>query len=214
MYGRLSIVTPPVGYPVTTTLVKQHTRIDNSDDDTLLSVYIGSATAMVEHFLNRALLTQTLLWSLANSFPVNSWPLVPAPVLILPLAMEWSFQQMLRRDIELPRPPLQSVSLVTYAQWGDTSDTTLTAGTQYDVDNTCDPSRVHLHSDVPWGTRSHTSVTYQAGYGAAADVPVPIIHAILLTVANMYEHRGNQDTGDLPEAARSLLWNYRIYGFA
>ena len=214
MYGRLSVITPASGYPVTTDLVKAHTRIDNSSDDTLLSVYIASATAMVEAFLNRALLTQTLMWSLADSFPQNSWPLVPAPILILPIAMEWAFTQMLRRDIELPRAPLQAVSLISFAQWGDTMDTDLVAGTDYNVDNSLEPARVHLHSDVPWASRSHISVTYTAGYGTAGDVPMPIVHAILLTVARFYEHRGDQETSDLPESARALLWNYRLMSFA
>jgi hypothetical protein len=211
MYGRLSVITPPTGYPVTVDLVKSHTRIDSSADDALLAVYIGSATSTVESFLNRALLTQQLKYSIADSFPNNSWPLVPAPILILPLAMEWTFSHLMQKDVELPRSPVASVESVTYSNWGDLTETTLTDG--YFVDLAVEPARVRLDADVPWISGQHITINYTAGYGLAADIPTPIIHAILLTVASFNENRGDMDAGDLPAVASSLLWNYRLYTF-
>jgi hypothetical protein len=43
-------------------------------------------------------------------------------------------------------------------------------------------------------------------------VPAPIVNAILLTAAALYEHRGDDD-GDLPRAAEALLTPYRLVTF-
>lgn len=215
MYARLSILTPPESYPVTPALVKSHTRIDNADDDDLLSIYIASATAMVEMFLNRSLLPQTLMLSIAESFPASGYlyPFMPSPVFVLPLAVEYALQRQPRPDIELPRSPVQSVLSVSYAKFGDPADTVLDAA-DYDVDLACDPARLRLHADLPWPNRSHLSITYTTGYPVGA-IPVPVIHALLLVTANIYEHRGDQEAGDLiPQAAQSLLWPFRLLTFA
>lgn len=215
MYGRLSILTPPSTLPVSVDLAKAHCRIDNSeDDDVLLPMYIASATTMVEQFLNRALLTQLLQWSVADSFPPNSWPLVPAPILILPLAREWNFSYILHRDFELPRSPVTSVDQVWYQDWEDADSTILTTD-QYSVSLDTDPARIRMHSDVSWSNRRFVAFRYTAGYGDTPDsIPLPIIHGILGTVAWMYEHRADQDVGDLPIFIQSLLWPYRMTTFA
>jgi len=55
-------VTAPADRPVTLAEVKNHCRIDHSDDDTLVQSYIDAAVAHVEGWsgvLGRCLVTQT-----------------------------------------------------------------------------------------------------------------------------------------------------------
>jgi hypothetical protein len=213
-YGRLTILTPPTGYPVTVDLVKQHTRIDNAeDDDVLLPLYISSATSMCEAFLNRALLSQSLQWTVADSFPPNSWPLIPAPVLILPLNQAYNFSYIQHRDYELPRSPVTAVTEVSYQHWED-ADPTIMDPEDYSVSLDCDPARVRFHNDIAWGQMRFVAFKYTAGYGTPDDIPMPIIHAILAAVAWFYEHRADQEVGDLPLFVQALLWPYRLVSFA
>lgn len=218
MLARLSVITPPQTLPVGTYLVRHHGRIDNGDDDDLISLYIGSAVNLVESFLNRALITQTLAWSFADTFPPNAWPLVPVNpvVFVLPLAVEWAFSHYMQRDIDLPRPTVQAVNSVSYETWHDApTETTLTAGTDYHVDLTCDPGRVRLNTDCPWTNRASLTINYTTGYGdTASSIPPAIIHAILLTVTNLYQNRGDTDRTGLPPAAELLLWPYRMVMFS
>lgn len=213
MYGKLTVNTPATTYPVTVDLVKSHSRILMDDDDSLINIYIGTATTITEAFLNRSLINQTLTWSISDTYPPNSWPMLPAPVLILPLSISYNLSRGLQRDIELPRSPVSAINSVEVGDWG-TDDSTLIESTDYDTDMTCDPARVRVHSDINWGNRRHISITYTAGYGATSDsIPTPIIHAVLMTTAWLYEHRGDQDSNEMPAAARNLLWNYRQLKF-
>jgi hypothetical protein len=47
-------------------------------------------------------------------------------------------------------------------------------------------------------------VRYVAGYGAASDVPAPVVIGILLTLTHVYENRG-EATAEVPAAARAFL---------
>ena len=68
---------------------KAHCRIDGSIDDASVTQWIAAATRKVEADTERALLTQT--WTLTlDRFP--SW----------------------RAPIDVPRPPLQAVTQITY----------------------------------------------------------------------------------------------------
>lgn len=87
----IKVVTPPVIEPVTLAEAKLHARVDADDvlEDTLLSILISSARSHGENTTRRAFVTQTLELTLP-SFPANGDP------------------------IELPRPPFQSITSVTY----------------------------------------------------------------------------------------------------
>jgi len=62
------------------------------------------------------------------------------------------------------------------------------------------------------------SVTFEAGYGAAVDVPAPIKAAILLMVGDLYENREDTVVGNgldvrpLPRGVDALLAPYRRVG--
>ena len=55
---------------------------------------------------------------------------------------------------------------------------------------------------------------YQVGYGDdAEDVPEPIREAVRVLATHLFEHRGDEQGVEVPDAVRSLLWPYRILEF-
>jgi uncharacterized phiE125 gp8 family phage protein len=105
--------------------------------------------------------------------------------------------------IELPLLPLVSVVSVTlYAP-----DDSALVLSQYRVDVA--GGRVFLKGAHPGlRARDAAAIAFTAGYGGAADVPAAIASAILLLVAQIYEHRGDQGA-PMPDQALALLAPYR-----
>lgn len=162
---RLKLVTAPTSEPVSVEDLKTHAVIDTSSDDDLLADMIGIAREQVEEETGRALMTQT--WALTlDRFP----PIIYAP-----------------------KPPLSSVSSITYV---DTAGETQTwSSDEYLVDASSHhkPGRITTAYGYSYpSVRSQpgaVTVTFIAGYGAAGDVPKQLKQAIMLLVGAMYEHR-------------------------
>jgi uncharacterized phiE125 gp8 family phage protein len=179
----LQLNTPPAAEPVTLDQAKAWLRIETGDDDALISSLVSAARARAEWHTGRAFVTQG--WTL--------W------------LDEWR-----EPCAEIPLPPLQGVSSVTfYAR--DDSATILDAG-DYTVDSASQPGRVML---TPGGALANlrainaVAIAFTAGYGAADAVPGAICQAILEIVAMLYAHRGD-DAAPTPDAALALLAPYRL----
>jgi uncharacterized phiE125 gp8 family phage protein len=89
------------------------------------------------------------------------------------------------------------------------------AATKYIVDILSQPGRVSLAYGQSYPTTyseiQAVQIRFVAGYGLAADVPECIKQAILLKVADLYEHRGDDAVDERVEkAVECLLWNDRI----
>ena len=103
-------------------------------------------------------------------------------------------------SVEFPRHPLSSItSVAVYDQ--DGSSTAVTVGTTFDVDTNSIPGRMALKFGKTWPIHlqpiNSIEIVYVAGYGAsAADVPSPLITAIKMMAAYLYEHRGQCDVHD------------------
>lgn len=89
----------------------------------------------------------------------------------------------------------------------------------YHADLLFEPARVKLDWSIiqQLGTVTsplrHVEIDYLAGYGdEATAIPQPIVNAVLLMTAFLYERRGD-DEGEMPRAARALLEPYRIASF-
>ena len=180
---RLSVVTAPAVEPVTLETAKTHLRIDGTDDDAKVSSVIVSARQWVEQYLRRALISQSL------KLTRDIWA----------------------EEMFLPRPPLRSVTSITYVDGDGVSQTA--SASIYDVDTASDPGRVLLGYEQEWpDIRAHQNaiaITYMAGYGTArADVPESIREAILLH-AEAHYYRDPAEFDVLIMAARSLLAPYR-----
>jgi len=120
--------------------------------------------------------------------------------------------------ITVPRPPLGTVTSITYYGTGGTA-ATMTADT-YIVDTDSEPGRISLGYGKTWPSETLRPVKgvviqYQAGYGSAASsVPTRIKQAIKLLVGHMYENRENTDIKtfvDIPYGVHALLGMDRIW---
>lgn len=189
-YG-LSVVTAPSVEPVTIQEVKDNAVIGIDDDDLLVARKITAARELAETFIKRAFISTTLR-------------------LTLDFMPSWEFY--------LPRPRLVSVTSVKNLDSAGVQQTI--SSSDYTVDTYTEPGRITPAYGETWPTgREHTNaieVVYVAGYGStAASVPQAIKDAIVMTVTQWYEHRGDEgdkQTTQLPIAAKSLLrahaWGY------
>lgn len=107
--------------------------------------------------------------------------------------------------IALPLPPLVSVASVTLYDADDAAH--VLATDQYRVDV---PGARVIFPGVHPGLRARNAaaIAFTAGYGDAADVPAPIGSAILLLMAQLYEHRGDH-AAPMSDQALALLAPYR-----
>lgn len=222
----IKLKTAPSSEPISTADAKKHLRIEDVrvDDNDYIDALVVVVRSAAEEFLCRALITQTWTYT-ADDFPGGCSD---------------GYRRAYSRIIELPRPPLVSVSSVKYRGRTDAIDTSMDsafdAGTNlhtmssslYEVDSQSEPGRI---SPIPTGLWPYTrlpnlspsmnnvSIEYVAGYGSAATaIPSPIIFAMKLMLGHLYENRESVLTGARAAAievpgAKDLLWPYRIVGF-
>jgi len=154
----LALITPPAIEPISLVEAKLHARVDDSDRDTLINVFIKSAREAAEHELGRALITQT--WRLTlDEFPCA--------------------------EIELPKPKVLSIVSVGYVD-ADGVDQTVSSA-NYTLDSAQLPGWVLPAEDFDWpATRAIANavrVDFTAGYGpAATDVPASVRQWMLLQI--------------------------------
>ncbi len=181
----LKLITAPAAEPVTLTEAKTHCAVDGNDHDTLLTSLIQAAREYAEGYQNRALVTQT--WELV----LDDWP-----------AEDY---------IEIPLPPLQSITSIKYK---DTDGTETTLGTdQYIVDTDSFLGRAALAYNCSWPTTTLYPVAgirirFVAGYGLAASVPQATKQALLLLIGHWFANRetaSERSMQDIPFATKALL---------
>jgi uncharacterized phiE125 gp8 family phage protein len=176
------LITPPAEEPVTLQEARAHLRLESGEDEYLAGL-IKTARRYCESFQGRAYITQT--WDLfLNCFPCGC--------------------------IKVPLPPLQSVTFIKYKDGAGILQTL--DPSEYLVDAFSEPGLIGLAYGKSWPPTypeaNAVQIRFVAGYGVAADVPCEIKHAILLKVADLYEHRGGDEGMDknINEAIESLLW--------
>lgn len=151
--------------PVTLDEAKAQCRQTLSVDDTYITGLIPTARRKAEKDSGKAFITQTLTAGL------DRWP---------PDGF-----------VELPYPPLQSVTSIKYVD--DDGDEHTLSTDVYGVDTK--RARVYLKNNQSWpsdGLRNFDpiTITWVAGYGDAADdVPDTYKHAIKLLISHWYENR-------------------------
>jgi uncharacterized phiE125 gp8 family phage protein len=188
----LSLKTGPTAEPVSLDDVRRQARIESSVDDIdpLLAVYLASAREFAEARTGRALMTQT--WYLK----LDDFPLWDAPI--------W-----------IPRPPLQSVTAVTYVDGFGTTQTW--PSSQYIVSAPAGPN-AQFGRIAPGANFSYpatedrieaVTVEFVCGWTAEDLVPGKIKAAILQLAAHQYEHREPIVIGtissEIPLSALALL---------
>jgi uncharacterized phiE125 gp8 family phage protein len=185
----LKVVAPPEVEPVTLAEAKVHLRLDTNTDDAYVSALIAAARERAELFLRRALITQTFEYTI-DGFPVG--------------------------EIDVPRPPLQSIEWIKYVDTAGTLQTVPAANYVADLSSN-EIARIALAWNSFWPlTRSSINsvvIRLVAGYGDdAEDVPQAIRHGILIEIANLYENREDAVVGqavNMMPVSERLLWPYR-----
>lgn len=191
----LRLTTQATTTVLATSDAKTHLNIDINDDDPMLVECVKDAERYVEDYTQRQLLTAT--WTLTlDSFP------------------EW--------EIKLPRPPLQSVTSITYINDLDGSTATLST-TAYRVSTNGMLGRITPNYNDTWPTPraviDAVTITYIAGATDAADVPREAIRAAKLLTAHYYANRTAViATGAVPQVNQlgvsALLGNIAVGDYA
>jgi len=206
----LQVITAPSAQPLTLSETKSFLRVDTSDEDTLINALIQTARQFCEEYTGRALINTTFKLSL-DGFVESQVPikegLYTAPYLTF-----------FKRYIDLPRPPLVSI---THIKTFDDEDTASTfASSKYHVDTARNPGRVVLKDGETWNTGLRTAnaveITYVAGYGSSAsDVPDPIKQGMRQHITYLFEHRGDVEPNlaNFPMLAKQMYQPYRVLSF-
>ena len=194
----LVLATAPTVEPVTLSDARLHLKIPSAEtsDDTYITALIVVARRSVERFQGRALINQTWDYYL-DRFPIAT-----------------SLADGHDRWIEVPRPPLSSVTHVKYTPEGGALTTF--ASSNYTVDTASTPGRIVLKRTADWPSTvleitNGVVIRFIAGYGAAAaNVPENTVHALKMLVSHLYENREVVAIGSsvvpIPMAIQSLLW--------
>lgn len=185
------LVSAPATEPVTAAEAAPHAGIDPDLTEmmTLLSGKLITARQKAEAITRRRFVTQT--WKLAlPEFPCK------------PDCDGWY-------SIEIPNPPLQSVSSITYV---DNDGATQTVSSSvYTVDALREPGRVVPAYGQSWPSARYqpnsVQVTFVCGYGAAASVPEGI-KDFIYTFAHYLIHNRGDDTTPVPPFIERLLDPY------
>lgn len=208
-YGGLRVIEAPATEPVSIDLARQHCRIDAGYDDALVSMYVTSARLEAEAYLNRALFTQTLQYNITWAPPPTATPLVPQSLIVFPL----NWPPLVKRPIELPRAPAISVEQIT---WGALDDMQIADPEDYDLNLGVEPGYVSVKPQLlPQIPQQSMVIVFTAGYDDSDPtmIPTPILMAILVGTAHLYENRGDV-SADMPPAFYRLLNPYRLWTFA
>ena len=176
----IQLVTPPTEEPVSLLEAKLHLRVDFDEDDMLIASLITAARQAAETLTGRQFTTAR--WKqVLDCFPGPSLIGVPAgQTFTLP-----------GHAILLAKAPVQSVVSINYLDMGSVKQTM--PALTYTVDAACEPARITPVFGQIWPIClpqiGAVSVTFDAGYGTASQVPEGIKSWIKLRVGSLYAHR-------------------------
>lgn len=186
-YRSLRRITEPTVEPVSLSEAKSHLRVDSDfdqDDQYILSL-ISAARHHVETVCDRTLIRSQ--WQMKiDAFP--GW------------------------DIELPRPPIATGSIVvTYVPSDRIYQPVSFTNFREDRDSTPPAIRPQWNGYWPTcrGAENDVTITYWAGYGESGkSVPTPARHAALMLIGHWYANREAVTQGSMnpvPMAVETLL---------
>lgn len=181
----LEQTTAPTEEPLSLSQVKDHLRVLGNDDDVYIQNLIKSTRIQAEERLSRQLMTAT--WQL-NLTGFQEW-------------------------IQLPRPPFQSITSITYEDQNE-SDQSLSSD-DYEIDSGAVPPWLRI-LDIPTANEKLKSVRikYQSGYTSKTNVPEPIKDWMKFQIGYMYENRERYVVGRQVNELKnvdSLLWSYKVH---
>lgn len=183
----IRVTTQPALEPITLQEAKDHLRVDDDNEDALISELIKAAREHCENHIQMPLITQSLTY----------------------------YTDCFDGVMEL-KPNLQSVTSINYIDTDGNSQllasteydvsTTDIIGSVYPAIDKTWPSTQSVKNAV--------EIEFIAGYGLAADVPAPIKQAMLLLIGHYYQNREAVTVGVsitvTPMAVDMLLAPYRV----
>jgi len=176
-------IDPPPIEPVTLDYAKIFLRVDTDDDNQLISDLIKGSRLRVEDMIGASLITRRRLY-MSHSVPERSLFINHTPVTAVH-----------RVGIIAPDCTVTDVPVEDYT-----------------VSLRAIPAAVCLNS-VRWSDYADpvaVEVEIEAGYGTTADdVPMQLRQAILLLLAQSYEHRDSETQPPLPMMVDALTMPYR-----
>lgn len=191
MLGDLVIVTPPTVLALSLEEAKRQVRRFDNDEDADIEAIVREATEFVEEETRRKLLSTTYDLRLC-AFPAAGW-------------------------IEIQRPPLQSVTSVTYYDQAGAQQTLATS--VYRVHAPSQPTGrrgwIELVDGQVWPVTAErddaVTVRFVAGYGAdASTVPAALRRALKLLVSHWYENREpTARAADMPFGIADICGKFR-----
>ncbi len=162
LYGLVQSAAPAAN-PVTQSEAKLHVRVDHDDDNDLIDGIITAATHYCEVYTARQFVTATYVMTM-DAFPAVFY---------------------------MPKPSLITVTSITYLDGSGDSQTLDTD--VYTVDVARVKGRIVRAFAKVWPVTQRAinavTVTFTAGYGAAAAVPNAAKSPILMYCSDLYEHR-------------------------
>lgn len=228
----IRLVTPPVEEPVTLAQAKAHLRLETTlDDDYLTQLLIPAARQYIERVCWRGLLLQTWELTLGGFRGPDRFDLAPdwrpsTPSLnFSAFPINWLGGDSTYRFLpylELPRGHLATSPniTITYLDQNGASQTLSTS--VYLVEGTGSDNmlgRIWLNTagGYEWPNTltqfNAVKVQYQVGWDDADAMPTPIRQAILVVLAQMYEHRTPEIESRLAESeftSTTLISPYRF----
>jgi uncharacterized phiE125 gp8 family phage protein len=178
---------------LSTTDLKTHLRVTDTNSDSYIGALADVAISLVEAQTGRSLGSRKYTWTM-DGFPCQSY-------------------------LYVPKPPLQSVTSITYI---DTDESTQTWGsTYYTVDTNSVPARISPAYQESWPINlnipNSVTITFTAGYGSSSQVPAALLHAAKFIGAHLWTNRqdvvmgnGFQTAVTIPQNSSWLLAPYQV----
>lgn len=195
--GTWNVTTDNATSPVSVSEMNDHHRLSNTTaaQDSVMSGFIETATKESEDYCGRTFMTDTIELVLDGFFDAD---------------------YVRGGCILLPRPPIVSVSSIQYLDENGASQTW--DASNYQLDTKSEPGRImpkdgQSFPSTQANTLNSVTITYQAGYGAAVDVPERIKTAIKHYAAHLFESRTYTEpmrVMTVPETWRHLLDRFRV----
>jgi uncharacterized phiE125 gp8 family phage protein len=190
-----TVTVEPTFEPISLSEIKDHLRIDGSEEDQYLLGLIKAARRMVERYTRKAIITQRVEGWL-DGIPCENY-------------------------VELIPSPVQTGALVDPVVSFYTMDNTevVFAATNYFVDTASTPARLVLNVAQPWPTytreRNSMKFVWTAGWTTADNVPYVLTQAMNMLVGHWYSQReiisGSTIMRDPSQSIAYLLSTERIY---
>jgi uncharacterized phiE125 gp8 family phage protein len=190
----LTTTSRTVASVITTADAKDHLRVDNSDEDSLIDRLVLASIDAIEARIRSSMVPASLIL-LAPRFPTCAG------------------------YFALPRAPVRSITSITYVDSDGTQQTM--DGSDYVLNGDEKPATVGLSdpSSVPWPTdlasrRDAVRIRYEAGPATINDVSDSLVAATMLMIGHLYENRQAVVTGTIatkvPDAVEALIARHQI----